>query len=72
MQSTDEILREAIYRWLVREFVATETRLDAEGKVELDGKLWALSLQLANAGLWESLKHLAGVTGSAKAVSGTL
>ena len=40
--------RDAIYQWLTQEFWQFETRLDAEGKVDLDGKLWALAGKIAD------------------------
>ncbi len=42
-------LREQIYDHLTGEFRSIDSQLDDEGKVELDGKLWRLAVQLDEA-----------------------
>lgn len=61
LKSTDEVLRDSIYSWLGREFKSIDIALTPELRVDLDGKLWKLSQTLANAGLWENLRRMAGL-----------
>jgi hypothetical protein len=43
--------RERIYDWLSKFFSNVESRLDAEGKVDLDGDLWVLAARIEVDGL---------------------
>ena len=61
LKSTGEVLREAIYHWLEKEFKTIEQTLMPEAQIDLDGILWKLSGTLANAGLWEALQRISGI-----------
>jgi hypothetical protein len=51
MAKSDEEERDRVYEWLTKEFRETAEALDIEGKAYLDGKLWALSQRMAQAGI---------------------
>jgi hypothetical protein len=65
LKSTGEILQESIYKWLWKDFQAFSVALTPEQRVDLDGKLWALSGKLAQAGMWQSLQDTFGIARAA-------
>lgn len=54
MSKTPQQQRDHFYEWFTREFEGINGRLDAEGQVELDGKLWALSAKFVEFGFWKA------------------